>query len=55
MHWQHPRFFAYFPTASTFEAILGDLYANGIGPNPGFNVSLVLRPLVSSRSLMLTP
>lgn len=39
MHWQHPRFFAYFPTASTFEAILGDLYANGIGCNPGFNVS----------------
>ncbi|KAN0074486.1 Pyridoxal phosphate-dependent transferase [Tylopilus felleus] len=39
MHWQHPRFFAYFPTASTFEAILGDLYANGIGPNPGFNWS----------------
>ncbi|KAH7883152.1 pyridoxal phosphate-dependent transferase [Phlebopus sp. FC_14] len=38
-HWQHPAFFAYFPTASTFEAILGDLYANGIGPNPGFNWS----------------
>ncbi|KAF9240382.1 pyridoxal phosphate-dependent transferase [Melanogaster broomeanus] len=40
MHWQHPSFFAYFPTASTFEAILGDLYANGIGPNPGFNWSV---------------
>ncbi|KAH0829225.1 pyridoxal phosphate-dependent transferase [Lanmaoa asiatica] len=40
LHWQHPRFFAYFPTASTFEAILGDLYANGIGPNPGFNWSV---------------
>ncbi|KAG9311512.1 pyridoxal phosphate-dependent transferase [Chiua virens] len=39
VHWQHPRFFAYFPTASTFESILGDLYANGIGPNPGFNWS----------------
>jgi len=41
MHWQHPRFFAYFPTASTFtaRAILGDLYANAIGPNPGFNWS----------------
>ncbi|KAI9571713.1 pyridoxal phosphate-dependent transferase [Boletus coccyginus] len=39
MHWQHPRFFAYFPTACTFAAILGDLYANSIGPNPGFNWS----------------
>ncbi|KAF8448704.1 pyridoxal phosphate-dependent decarboxylase [Boletus edulis BED1] len=39
MHWQHPRFFAYFPIASTFEARLGDLYANVIGPNPGFNWS----------------
>ncbi|KAF8839449.1 hypothetical protein BDN67DRAFT_970046 [Paxillus ammoniavirescens] len=40
MHWQHPSFFAYFPTASTFEAILGDLYSNAIGPNPGFNWSV---------------
>ncbi|EIN03898.1 hypothetical protein PUNSTDRAFT_55958 [Punctularia strigosozonata HHB-11173 SS5] len=36
--WQHPSFFAYFPTASTFEAILGDLYATSV-PNPGFNWS----------------
>ncbi|PPQ95321.1 hypothetical protein CVT26_008166 [Gymnopilus dilepis] len=35
-HWQHPSFFAYFPTASTFEGMLGDLYASSI-PNPGFN------------------
>ncbi|KAL5482501.1 BZZ1 [Sanghuangporus weigelae] len=34
--WQHPSFFAYFPTAATFEGTLGDLYATAI-PNPGFN------------------
>ncbi|KAJ7502871.1 pyridoxal phosphate-dependent transferase [Mycena galericulata] len=37
-HWQHPSFFAYFPTAASFEGILGDLYANA-APNPGFNWS----------------
>lgn len=36
-HWQHPSFFAYFPTAATFEGLLGDLYANST-MNPGFNV-----------------
>jgi aromatic-L-amino-acid decarboxylase len=36
-HWQHPSFFAYFPTAQTFEAVIADLYANA-APNPGFNV-----------------
>ncbi|KAI0783433.1 pyridoxal phosphate-dependent transferase [Abortiporus biennis] len=35
-HWQHPSFFAYFPTASTFEGLLGDLYASSTS-NPGFN------------------
>ncbi|KIJ40178.1 hypothetical protein M422DRAFT_210014 [Sphaerobolus stellatus SS14] len=35
-HWQHPSFFAYFPTASTPEGILGDLYASSVS-NPGFN------------------
>lgn len=58
MHWQHPRFFAYFPTASSFEAILGDLYASGIGSNPGFNVSLVPHHYVlvrAHRSLTLLP
>jgi aromatic-L-amino-acid/L-tryptophan decarboxylase len=39
-HWQHPSFFAYFPTASTFEAVIGDLYASA-APNPGFNVCLI--------------
>lgn len=38
-HWQHPSFFAYFPTACTFEGILGDLYASSTA-NPGFNVSV---------------
>ncbi|EMD37052.1 hypothetical protein CERSUDRAFT_84071 [Gelatoporia subvermispora B] len=35
-HWQHPSFFAYFPTACTFEGILGDLYSTSTA-NPGFN------------------
>jgi Pyridoxal-dependent decarboxylase conserved domain len=37
-HWQHPSFFAYFPTANTFEATLGDLLASSTS-NPGFNVN----------------
>ncbi|KAJ7039190.1 pyridoxal phosphate-dependent transferase [Mycena alexandri] len=37
-HWQHPSFFAYFPTAASFEGILGDLYATA-APHPGFNWS----------------
>ncbi|TFK44455.1 pyridoxal phosphate-dependent transferase [Crucibulum laeve] len=37
-HWQHPSFFAYFPTACTFEGILADLYATS-ATNPGFNWS----------------
>ncbi|KAG2153412.1 pyridoxal phosphate-dependent transferase [Suillus clintonianus] len=37
-HWQHPSFFAYFPTACTFEGILGELYASS-APTPGFNWS----------------
>ncbi|KIY53995.1 hypothetical protein FISHEDRAFT_68367 [Fistulina hepatica ATCC 64428] len=35
-HWQHPSWFAYFPTGGSFEAILGDLYATST-PTPGFN------------------
>lgn len=30
-HWQHPRFFAYFPANSSPTAILGDLISSGIG------------------------
>lgn len=30
-HWQHPRFFAYFPANSTPAAVLGDLLSSGIG------------------------
>ncbi|KAG1794187.1 pyridoxal phosphate-dependent transferase [Suillus plorans] len=37
-HWQHPSFFAYFPTACTFEGILAELYACSTS-NPGFNWS----------------
>lgn len=36
-HWQHPSFFAYYPTGSTFEGIIADLYASSVS-NPGFNV-----------------
>ncbi|KAA1472514.1 hypothetical protein DENSPDRAFT_821425 [Dentipellis sp. KUC8613] len=35
-HWQHPSFFAYFPTACTFEGLLGDIYSSSTC-NPGFN------------------
>lgn len=35
-HWQHPSFFAYYPSIASFESILGDLYAGSIS-NPGFN------------------
>ncbi|KJA20004.1 hypothetical protein HYPSUDRAFT_88967 [Hypholoma sublateritium FD-334 SS-4] len=37
-HWQHPKFFAYFPTAGSFESIIADLYASSVS-NPGFNWS----------------
>ncbi|ORY27788.1 putative aromatic-L-amino-acid decarboxylase [Naematelia encephala] len=35
-HWQHGKFFAYFPANSTFESMLGDLLATSVS-NPGFN------------------
>ncbi|KAG9102848.1 hypothetical protein FRC06_000962 [Ceratobasidium sp. 370] len=35
-HWQHPAFFAYFPTANTFEGVLADLLSSSVS-NPGFN------------------
>ncbi|EIM88378.1 uncharacterized protein STEHIDRAFT_95546 [Stereum hirsutum FP-91666 SS1] len=35
-HWQHPSFFAYFPTGCTFEGMLADLYSSS-ACNPGFN------------------
>ncbi|KAG8913381.1 hypothetical protein FRC00_002513 [Tulasnella sp. 408] len=35
-HWQHPSFFAYFPTASTLEGTIADLYASSVSA-PGFN------------------
>lgn len=30
-HWQHPRYFAYFPANSSPAAILGDLISSGLG------------------------
>lgn len=38
MNWQHPMFFAWFPTAGTYESMLGDLYSSSVS-NPGFNWS----------------
>ncbi|TXT08689.1 hypothetical protein VHUM_02817 [Vanrija humicola] len=35
-HWQHGKFFAYFPACTTFESMLGDLYSSSV-TNPGFN------------------
>ena len=31
VHWQHPSFFAYFPSNSTYPSILGELLAAGLG------------------------
>ncbi|MBI2255558.1 MAG: aspartate aminotransferase family protein [Proteobacteria bacterium] len=30
-HWQHPRFFAYFPSNSLLSSVLGDYLATGLG------------------------
>jgi aromatic-L-amino-acid/L-tryptophan decarboxylase len=30
-HWQHPRFFAYFPSNGDLAAVLGDLLSSGLG------------------------
>ena len=30
-HWQHPRFFGYFPSNGTFASLLGDLLSSGLG------------------------
>lgn len=35
-HWQHPSFFAFFPSNVTFEGIIADMYAAATN-NPGFN------------------
>jgi aromatic-L-amino-acid decarboxylase len=32
-HWQHPRFFAYFPANTSYLAILGELLSAGLGVN----------------------
>lgn len=36
-HWQHAKWFAYFPSISSFESILGELMSASVS-NPGFNV-----------------
>src|SRR5262245_59615915 len=30
-HWQHPRFFGYFPANSSLASVLGDLLSTGLG------------------------
>ncbi|HEY3272085.1 MAG TPA: pyridoxal-dependent decarboxylase, partial [Geothrix sp.] len=30
-HWNHPSFFAYFPSNTSYSSILGDLAASGLG------------------------
>src|SRR5258708_5329460 len=30
-HWNHPRFFAYFPSNSSLVAVLADLVTSGLG------------------------
>ena len=30
-HWHSPNFFAYFPTANSFPALLGDMLSGAIG------------------------
>ncbi|VDO79447.1 unnamed protein product [Onchocerca flexuosa] len=29
-HWQHPKFFAYFPTRTSYQAIMGDILNGGL-------------------------
>jgi hypothetical protein len=51
-HWQHPSFFGYFPTACTFEGILGELYSSSTA-NPGFNVPLLFRSMIVSAHMFV--
>lgn len=30
-HWQHPRFFGYFPSAASLSSLLGDMVSTGLG------------------------
>jgi len=30
-HWQHPRFFGYFPSSGTYASLLGDYVSSGLG------------------------
>ena len=31
VHWNHPKFFAYFPSGNSFPSILGDMLSSAIG------------------------
>lgn len=31
VHWNHPRFFAYFPSGNSYPSILGDMLSSAIG------------------------
>ncbi len=43
-HWQHPSFFAYFPSNTTYPSILGELLTAGLGVN---GMSWVTSPAVT--------
>lgn len=31
VHWNHPRFFAYFPSGNSYPSVLGDMLSSAIG------------------------
>lgn len=31
VHWNHPKFFAYFPSGNSFPSVLGDMLSSAIG------------------------
>lgn len=31
VHWNHPRFFAYFPSGNSYPSILGDMLSSALG------------------------
>lgn len=47
LHWNHPRFFAYFPSGNSYPSILGDMLSSALG-SIGFSwVSFTTRTLIA--------
>lgn len=43
VHWNHPKFFAYFPSGNSYPSVLGDMLSSAIG-SIGFSwVSQIFR------------